>query len=182
MGLFLLVGGARSGKSRLAVEIAAARPGPVVFIATAEARDEEMTERIRRHREGRPKSWETLEEPIDLEAALSSVPDDAVVVVDCLTLWVSNVMELGRSDAQILDASRSASAVAAARPSETVVVTNEVGAGIVPANELARRYRDVLGEVNAIWGAAADRAALVVAGRALDLQTAASFAEGAPDG
>jgi adenosyl cobinamide kinase/adenosyl cobinamide phosphate guanylyltransferase len=169
MPLTLLVGGAGAGKSRLAVRLAEARGGPVVVVATAEARDEEMAERIRRHREERPPQWMTIEEPVELEAALSSVPEEAQALVDCLTLWVSNLMEQDLPDRAIEDRARKAAHLAASRSAGTVAVTNEVGSGVVPANALARRYRDVLGRVNAIWAEAADRTALVVAGQVLPL-------------
>jgi adenosylcobinamide kinase / adenosylcobinamide-phosphate guanylyltransferase len=169
MSLLLLIGGARSGKSRLAAEIAAERTGPVAVIATGEARDDEMAERIRMHRARRPQSWATIEEPVDLEAALRAVPDEALAVVDCLTLWVSNLIEKGLRDDEIEGSARSAASLAAARAGDTVVVTNEVGSGIVPTNALARRYRDLLGNVNSIWAEHSDRSALVVAGQILPL-------------
>jgi adenosyl cobinamide kinase/adenosyl cobinamide phosphate guanylyltransferase len=154
----LLIGGARSGKSALALRLA---EGEVVFIATAEPGDAEMAERIERHRAERPASWHTVEEPVDLAGALRSAPPDACVVIDCLTLWVANTMDEERA--------REAAAVAASRPGATIAITNEVGMGIVPANELAREYRDLLGRVNAIWAEAAERVLLVVAGRTLEL-------------
>jgi adenosyl cobinamide kinase/adenosyl cobinamide phosphate guanylyltransferase len=169
MGLTLLLGGAGAGKSSLAVRLAAASGGPVVVVATAEARDEEMAERIRRHRRERPSDWPTVEESLDLEAALASVPKDACALVDCLTLWVSNLIEEGLTDRNIEERARTAASMAAARPAGTVAVTNEVGSGVVPTNPVARRYRDLLGRVNGIWAEAADRAALVVAGRVLPL-------------
>jgi adenosylcobinamide kinase / adenosylcobinamide-phosphate guanylyltransferase len=169
MSLLLLIGGARSGKSRLAAEIAAEWSGPVAVIATGEGRDDEMAERIRMHRARRPRSWTTIEEPVDLDAALGGVPDEALAVVDCLTLWVSNLIEKGLRDDEIEGRARSTAGFAAARGGDTVVVTNEVGSGIVPTNTLARRYRDLLGNVNSIWAEHADRSALVVAGQILPL-------------
>ncbi|MGH2676633.1 MAG: bifunctional adenosylcobinamide kinase/adenosylcobinamide-phosphate guanylyltransferase [Actinomycetota bacterium] len=182
MGLTLLLGGAAAGKSRLAVRLAAAWGGPVVVIATAEPRDEEMAERIRRHREQRPPEWPTVEEPVDLEGALASAPEDALTLVDCLTLWVSNLMERGLSDQDIEDQARKAASLAAFRTAGTVAVTNEVGSGVVPANPVARRYRDVLGRVNAIWAEAAHRVALVVAGRLLPLSGPEALLGGADGG
>ncbi len=169
MALTLLIGGARSGKSRLAVRLAASWGGPVAVIATAEAKDEEMADRIRRHRADRPPHWETVEEPIDIEGALASVPDGSGVLLDCLTLWVSNLLERGASDADIEERAREAARTAARRPSGTVAVTNEVGWGVVPDNVLARRFSELLGRVNGIWAEEADRSALVVAGRILPL-------------
>jgi adenosylcobinamide kinase/adenosylcobinamide-phosphate guanylyltransferase len=167
-GLVFLVGGARSGKSALAVQLAAATGAPVVFVATAEARDDEMAERIARHRASRPPEWELVEEPLELRTALEAARPDATVVVDCLSLWVSNVLELGRdAEAEARDA-----AVLAAERGRTIAVSNEVGLGIVPATPLGRLYRDVLGRVNAVWADAADEALLVVAGRLLRLERA----------
>jgi len=175
MPLTLLLGGARSGKSRLAVRLAAAWGGKVVVVATGEARDEEMAERIRRHRAERPPEWATVEEPLDLEGGLAGVPEEACALVDCLTLWVSNLLERSLSDVEIEDRARKAAAMAASRAAETLAVTNEVGSGVVPVSALARRYADLLGRVNAIWAEAADRALLVVAGRVLPLDTPAAI-------
>jgi adenosylcobinamide kinase / adenosylcobinamide-phosphate guanylyltransferase len=169
MAMTLLLGGARSGKSALAERLAARWDGPVTVVATAQARDAEMAERIRRHRARRPAGWRTIEEPLDLEAALAKAPADAQVLLDCLTLWVSNLLERGLTDEQVGRQARSAAAAAATRPAPTVVVSNEVGSGIVPADPLSRRYRDLLGQVNAVWAAAADQALLLVAGRAVPL-------------
>lgn len=169
-GLLLLTGGARSGKSRLAAELASRWDGPVTFIATASAEDEDMRSRIARHREARPSGWTTTEEPLDVVGALRAAAPAACVVLDCVTLWVSNLMMHDCDDAAIRDAATVAAGVAASRSSPTIVVTNEVGAGIVPAVEIARRYRDVLGNVNQTWAAAAGRVYLTVAGCAIRLE------------
>jgi adenosyl cobinamide kinase/adenosyl cobinamide phosphate guanylyltransferase len=170
MGLELLLGGARSGKSALAVRRAAAYGGPVVFVATGTAGDAEMAERIARHRAERPAGWGTREAPLDLEAALASAPADACLIVDCLSLWVANLLERGDADAAIEEHAARAARLAAARAAPAIVVTNEVGLGIVPMHPLGRRYRDVLGRVNATFSLAAARAELVVAGRLLALE------------
>jgi adenosylcobinamide kinase / adenosylcobinamide-phosphate guanylyltransferase len=169
VSLTFLLGGARSGKSTLAVELARAWSGPVTFIATGEAGDDEMAQRIRMHQGERPAEWQTVEAPLDVREALELVSDEAAVVLDCLSLWVANL--LGRGDAgQVIESeSRAVSALAAARRSLTVAVSNEVGLGVVPNTELGRRYRDVLGRVNATWAADAEHAAFVVAGRTLRL-------------
>jgi adenosylcobinamide kinase/adenosylcobinamide-phosphate guanylyltransferase len=171
MALTFLLGGARSGKSTLAVRLASEWGGPVVFVATAERRDDpEMDARIEAHVAERPPEWETVEAPLDLGRAVAAASAEACVVVDCLTLWVSNVLEAGWSDAETEAAAAELVRVATAREAPTVVVSNEVGLGVVPDTPLGRRYRDVLGRVNAIVAAAADRALLVVAGRALELR------------
>jgi adenosyl cobinamide kinase/adenosyl cobinamide phosphate guanylyltransferase len=170
MGLTVLLGGARSGKSALASRLASETARPVIVVVTAEARDEEMTDRIRRHRDARPPAWTTVEAPIDLASAVDDVGSEASLVLDCLSLWVSNAMEAGLGDERIVDEAREIAAELAKRDAPAVVVSNEVGLGIVPVNALARRYRDTLGRVNATFVAEADRAYFLVAGKALALQ------------
>ena len=169
MSLVVLLGGARSGKSQLALKLATRASAPAVFLATGEAGDEEMADRIARHREERPASWSTVEEPVELERAIGDVDDTVTLIVDCLSLWVSNLIE-GRPVSEIETAAAAAARLAATRPGLTVAVSNEVGLGIVPDNALARAYRDVLGRVNALWVAAADEAYFVVAGRTIELE------------
>jgi adenosylcobinamide kinase / adenosylcobinamide-phosphate guanylyltransferase len=167
MAFVLLLGGARSGKSAMAVRLAADSRAPVTFIATAQAGDQEMDMRIRRHRETRQAEWRTAEAPIDVLGAVRAAAAGDFVVLDCLTLWVSNLIGQGASASDIESI---ANAIALElRGRDCVVVSNEVGLGIVPANELARSFRDILGAVNTSFAAAADRAVLMVAGRALDL-------------
>jgi len=168
----VLLGGARSGKSRLALRLASRWDGPVTFVATAEARDDEMAERVARHRAERPSEWTTVEEPVALDAALARAPAGACVVVDCLALWLSNLLELGTSSDACERAAKAAAATAATRTAPTIVVSNEVGLGVVPATPLGRSYRDLLGRVNQIWVEASTAAALVVGGRALQLEDA----------
>jgi adenosylcobinamide kinase / adenosylcobinamide-phosphate guanylyltransferase len=170
VSLTFLLGGARSGKSRLATELASSWGGAVTVVATGEARDDEMAQRIRAHRAERPSEWQTVEEPLELQVALAAVPEDAAAIVDCLSLWVANLVERGDEDEQVETRSERVVAVAQARTSPTIVVSNEVGLGVVPPTPLGRRYRDLLGRVNAQWAAAADEAAFVVAGRRLPLQ------------
>jgi adenosylcobinamide kinase / adenosylcobinamide-phosphate guanylyltransferase len=169
MPLVLLVGGARSGKSRLAVALAAQTGAPVTVLVTAESRDDEMRERIAAHRAERPPTWKTVEEPLELEQALAEVPSKDALIVDCLSFWVANVLERGDSAEAILEQGARAAALAAARAGTSIVVSNEVGMGVVPASSLGRAYRDVLGSTNRVWAEAADRAALVVAGHVLPL-------------
>jgi adenosyl cobinamide kinase/adenosyl cobinamide phosphate guanylyltransferase len=138
-------------------------------IATAEARDDDMAERIRAHRDERPQDWTTVEEPLELAHAVAAAPDEDGLVVDCLTLWVANLLDRGRAAAEVEEASRAAAARAGSRSGPTIVISNEVGLGVVPATELGRRYRDLLGRVNTEWASAAETAALVIAGRRLPL-------------
>jgi adenosyl cobinamide kinase/adenosyl cobinamide phosphate guanylyltransferase len=170
MSLTVLLGGARSGKSELSSKLAGAADLPVVVVVTAEARDEEMTERIRRHRESRPAAWLTVEAPVEVAKAVGELAPNAFVVLDCLSLWVSNAIEAKLDDDRILDEAREIASALAEREAPAVVVSNEVGLGIVPMNALARRYRDTLGRVNAAFVDAAERAYFVVAGRALALE------------
>jgi adenosyl cobinamide kinase/adenosyl cobinamide phosphate guanylyltransferase len=169
MPLVVLIGGARSGKSQLAVRLADACQQVVVFVATAEARDEEMAARIEHHRQARPETWVTVEEPLRLGRALERVEPTSCVVIDCLALWVANLLE-ERAAAEVEEEAAAAASAAAARAGLTVAVTNEVGLGLVPINALGRAYRDLLGRVNAIWADAAERVLLVVAGRTLPLE------------
>jgi adenosylcobinamide kinase/adenosylcobinamide-phosphate guanylyltransferase len=166
VSLIVLLGGARSGKSRLALGLGGAE---ATLIATARAVDAEMADRIRRHRDERPAAWTTVEEPIDLRGALAGVDPERTAVVDCLSLWTANLLEAGWRDAEVEQEAEATAALAAGRSGTTIAVSNEVGLGIVPVTPLGRRYRDVHGRVNAAWTEVADRAALVVAGRMLDL-------------
>jgi adenosylcobinamide kinase / adenosylcobinamide-phosphate guanylyltransferase len=170
MALTFLLGGARSGKSALAVRTASSWSGPVVFVATGTAGDEEMAERIRRHQAERPPGWSTVEEPVQLREALGGVPTDACLLVDCLSLWVANLLEAGWQDDAVEGEASAVARTAASREALTLVVSNEVGLGVVPETPLGRRYRDVLGRVNAIFAEAASEPLLVVAGRKIRLE------------
>jgi len=159
--LTLVLGGARSGKSRYAENLIAALPPPWTFVATADAGDAEMAERIAVHRLRRGKDWQTIEAPRDLSAALAGVAADAPVLIDCLTLWLSNRM-LAEADLEAEIARLEAALDIRLAP--VVLVSNEVGFGIVPDNELARRFRDLQGRLNQRMAARADRVVLMVAG------------------
>lgn len=168
--LTFLVGGARSGKSALALEIALRHYGPVVFVATAEPFDDDLRERIARHRHERPPEWPTVEEPVALAAALSVVDTDALVIVDCLTVWVGNLFH-HVPDADAREQQYAALLrVLSGRDGHAVVVSNEVGLGLVPAEPTSRGYRDELGRLNQRVAAIADRSLFLVAGRALSLR------------
>jgi adenosylcobinamide kinase / adenosylcobinamide-phosphate guanylyltransferase len=169
MGLTLLLGGARSGKSALALQRAGASGAPVVFIATAEALDDEMTTRIARHRAERDAAWATVEAPLDPARALAEAPPRSCVILDCLSLWVANLLQHGLAEEEVVQRAGETATLAADRRGPTIAVSNEVGMGVVPEFELGRRYRDVLGRVNAAWAERAEEALLVLAGRALTL-------------
>ena len=160
----LILGGARSGKSRFAVE----RLSPdarVVFVATAEARDEDMVKRIARHRAERPSRWSTIEEPFDLVSQLRDL-DGACdgILVDCLTLWVSNLLLRGDRDDAILEQAEALAGLIGRRRSSVTVVSNEVGEGVHPETATGLRFRDLLGGVNQRVAAACDTVVLMVAG------------------
>ena len=159
--LTLVLGGARSGKSRYAENLIAALPPPWTFVATAEAGDAEMAERIAVHRLRRGKDWQTVEAPHDLSTALAAISGEAPTVVDCLTLWLSNHM-LAEADLEAEIARLEAALDSRRAP--VVLVSNEVGFGIVPDNKLARRFRDLQGRLNQQMAARADRVVLMVAG------------------
>ncbi len=160
----LITGGARSGKSAHAIALAsvAAR---VHLIATAQALDDEMARRIAHHKAARPSAIATVEEPLDLASALASLEGRSDrVVIECLTLWVSNLMGAGCDDARILSDASAAAQRAQAASFAAIFVTDEVGSAIVPDNPVARRFRDVLGWVNQEIARAADEVLLMVAG------------------
>lgn len=166
-GLALVLGGARSGKSRFAEGLVTARPAPWLYIATARALDAEMGARIAEHRARRAPGWETAEAPLELAAALAAAPPARPVLVDCLTLWLSNALLAGRD----VEAESRRIADTLARPrGPWVVVANEVGLGIVPENALARRFRDAAGWLNQRVAAAADRVVLTVAGLPVEVK------------
>ena len=164
----LVLGGQRSGKSRHAESLVTASGLAPVYLATATAGDDEMTARIATHRERRGAAWRTVEEPLDLPAALLRESGPGFhVLADCLTVWLSNLMGAGRD----VDAEGDALVAALARVTGPVVlVSNEVGLGIVPDNALARRYADALGILNQKAAAAADRVVLMAAGLPLTLK------------
>ena len=163
MAMTLLIGGAASGKSRTASELAAKRGGEVTLIATAEALDDEMAARIERHRRDRPSGWTVVEEALALSDAVERA--EGLLIVDCLTLWVSNLLGADVDDDEILGRASGAAKACAARAEPTIVITNEVGSGIVPMHPVGRRYRDLLGRVNATFADEASTVALMVAGR-----------------
>lgn len=169
MALTFLTGGARSGKSARAVLMAEASGRDVTFVATAQARDAEMADRIRLHRAERPADWATIEAPLDLELAIAGLGATSTGIIDCLSLWVSNLLERGDSAEQIEAAAELAATACAASVADWIVVSNEVGMGLVPMHPLGRDYRDRLGRVNATFSRHAALAQFMVAGRALTL-------------
>jgi len=168
----LILGGAKSGKSRLALALAEEAGGRRVFLATAQAGDGEMRERIRRHQAERGPQWSTLEEPLDLAGALKGADAAGVVmVVDCLTLWLSNLMTVAQlADQEIEDKCRELAQLLPGLQAQVILVANEVGLGIVPDNALARAYRDLAGSLNQRLAQVCGRVILVAAGLPLALK------------
>lgn len=182
--LMLVLGGARSGKSAFALKLAQEAGGRVLYVATAQPGDEEMRWRIARHRRARPPSWRLLEEPLAVAQALAPLLDDAdIVLLDCLTIWVSNLLLSALPEGvvrgrQEVDAAETAVEEATAAllrcycqgNASFLVISNEAGMGLVPAHPLGRLFRDVLGKANQRLAAQADKVYFLLAGMALDVK------------
>ncbi len=170
-GTLLVTGGCRSGKSGYAQRWAEAQSGPRIFLATAEALDTEMSRRIGRHKARRGPEWCTVEEPLEVLEALNGLmattPRPGVVLLDCVTLWISNLMGRRVPDKSILNRVSGLAAVMPNLPCNLAVVTNEVGWGLVPGDPVSRRFRDLAGEANQILAAAADEVVCMVSGLAM---------------
>lgn len=170
-----LLGGARAGKSTRALTLAG-ESSSVCFVATAEAFDDEMRDRILVHQGERPARWQTIEAPVEVAAAVRTIAPDTTVIIDCVTLWVSNLLHAADSDpvraqAAVTTHITALLAAAGARTAPMIIVSNEVGLGIVPATPLGRHYRDLLGRANSVLASAAHRVELVVAGLPLVLKS-----------
>jgi adenosylcobinamide kinase/adenosylcobinamide-phosphate guanylyltransferase len=165
--LTLILGGARSGKSSYAEKLTTANPSPWTYIATAQAYDDEMRERIALHRSRRGEGWVTVDAPLDLVGAIEALPDHEPALIDCLTLWLTNHMLAGHD----VEAECQRLKDALSRPrGPWFVVSNEVGLGIVPDNALARRFRDAAGRLNQQVAATADSVLMMVAGLPLKVK------------
>jgi adenosylcobinamide kinase/adenosylcobinamide-phosphate guanylyltransferase len=162
--LTLYLGGAKSGKTRLALARAESQPPPRFYLATAQALDGEMDERIRRHQAERGPQWQTLESPLTPDQTLTGLAGSQVVLLDCLTLWLNNLMATETGDDQIRGRVQDLLRAIEAYAGPVIVVSNEVGGGIVPLNALARRFRDLAGETNQRFAAQAERVVMAVAG------------------
>jgi adenosyl cobinamide kinase/adenosyl cobinamide phosphate guanylyltransferase len=168
----LILGGARSGKSREAERRALRHPGPVTYIATATAEDAEMAERIRKHRSRRPSHWQTVENPEDLAATLAEeAAGNGLVLVDCLTLWLANRLHRDTDD-QLAAQTQTLTEVLGHLPGPCTLVANEVGLGIVPESPLARRFRDWAGHLNQQIADQCGEVVLMAAGLPLPLKGA----------
>lgn len=168
MALTLVLGGARSGKSRHAQHLAEQMGGRLIFIATAEAIDEEMVDRIAQHRLDRGPSWLTVEAPTDLPGAIHKyAAGDTTLLIDCVTVWLGNLIhhgcDTGAAGGALIEALADA-------PGRLLVVANEVGLGVVPDTPLGRRFRDIAGRLNQCLAAQAQNVVLVVAGIAVQIK------------
>ena len=166
-----ILGGARSGKSAYALDLAKERGRKALYIATAEANDSEMRSRILKHRALRPKYWKIVEEQLDLIAALKKEKNKyQVIIIDCLTLYLSNLMHKGLKQGAIIKRIIDTAGHIKAMNEAVIVISNEVGLGIVPENKLAREFRDIAGLANQIMAKAANEAVFIQAGIALKLK------------
>jgi len=180
--LILVTGGTRSGKSEYARIFAEALPGPRAFIATCLAIDDEMRERVRKHQQSRLKfSWETIEEPFDPASTLRDHPQFNVYLIDCLTLWLNNLLYRAREQGQTLSEEQAAAMAeelveaSVSASGSVILVTNEVGSGIVPENQDARLFRDLVGSCNQVIARAAKEVVLVSCGLPLKLKDGGIF-------
>lgn len=162
----LVIGGCRSGKSSIALDLANAQDvSEKVFIATCQPLDGEMEDRVARHQADRGDDWQTVEEPVELAKAVAdNARPGRVILVDCLTLWISNLVLADKTQDQIADKAKELAEVIQKAPCPVILVSNEVGAGIVPENALSRLFRDAAGKVNQIMAKACDQVHWVVAG------------------
>ncbi len=166
--VILVLGGASSGKSKSGLSLAAAgrsRLTPRAFVATAQPFDREMTRKITRHRAARGESWHTEEVPIDLVTWFQKHgPSYRVIVLDCITLWISNLVGQGFQDQEVLDLARDLSREIRSLSARVVIISNELGLGLVPAQRQSRRFRDLAGRVNQVLANDADEAYFVISG------------------
>ncbi|SHK66062.1 adenosylcobinamide kinase /adenosylcobinamide-phosphate guanylyltransferase [Desulfatibacillum alkenivorans DSM 16219] len=162
----LVIGGCRSGKSSIALDLANAQDvSEKVFIATCQPLDDEMEDRVARHQADRGDDWQTVEEPVELAKAVAdNARPGRVILVDCLTLWISNLVLADKTQDQIADKAKELAEAIQKAPCPVILVSNEVGAGIVPENALSRLFRDAAGKVNQIMAKACDQVQWVVAG------------------
>ena len=170
--LIFVTGGARSGKSGFAARLAEEAGGRPTYLATATPDDSEMSARIERHKAERGVGWDTVEEPIEVAAALAGIKTDGAVVLDCITLWLTNLLmeDLEGFESVAVEKAEELIRVLRGLDCTAVVVSNEVGMGIVPDNALARRFRDAAGTVNRMLASAADEVYLVVSGQPLRIK------------
>ena len=169
--LSLYLGGAKSGKTRLAMAEASTHPPQRIYLATAEARDGEMVSRIKNHQAERGTDWRTVEAPLDPAAALAAQGGAEVVMIDCLTLWLNNLLAQTEDYDEIMGKVNELSQAIEKYAGPVILVSNEVGGGIVPMNALARKFRDLSGQAHQILAAQAKKVVMVIAGLPLILKS-----------
>ncbi|MFH1692351.1 MAG: bifunctional adenosylcobinamide kinase/adenosylcobinamide-phosphate guanylyltransferase [Candidatus Omnitrophota bacterium] len=166
-----ILGGSRSGKSRLAVKLAKQKNQKVAFIATCQPLDEEMRQRIKAHQKNRPKNWKTFEEPINIAAQIHKIGDTFdVILIDCLTLWISNLLLMKFHEAKIKNEIKKILSALRKTRANSIIVSNEVGLSIVPTNKLARDFRDIAGTINQIVAQKADYVTFMMAGIPMEIK------------
>jgi adenosylcobinamide kinase/adenosylcobinamide-phosphate guanylyltransferase len=171
--LVLILGGVRSGKSRYAQQLAGGIGKRVLFLATAEASDDEMKRRIAKHKSSRPQKWRTIEEPLDISSTLRNEAVDAdVVIIDCITIWLSNLLlrDGGATEDEVMAKIDKLINAYKRGKASYIIVSGEVGMGLVPEHPMGRAFRDLLGFANQRLATAADRVVLMVAGIAVDVK------------
>lgn len=182
--IILILGGARSGKSKFAEMVARSKGGAeVIYLATSEVRDDEMEERIRKHRQTRPATWETVEEPYQVSQVLAGLPAGRVVLLDCITVLISNLLLQGENvgieekefepagkEPEVMQEIKAIIAAARKKNLDLILVSNEVGQGLIPMYKLGRQYRDIAGRVNQLLAEAADEVYLCIAGLPVEIK------------
>lgn len=168
--IIFITGAVRSGKSRFAVKLAKKSGQRVVFIATCRPGNEEMDKRISRHRKERPLDWETVEEHIDLASVIKKFRKNQLVIIDCITLWISNLLLSGQKSGFISGIIRQFLAALRETPASVIIVSNEIGWGIVPDNKLSRDFRDLIGAVHQKIAKSGDEIYLMVSGIPLKIK------------
>ena len=168
--IIFISGSVRSGKSGFAVSRAKKFKTPVVFIATCRPLDDEMKERVHKHKQNRPKTWKTIEEDMDIAAVIRRLKEKDTAILDCLTLWISNLLLAGLNEKEISRRIKDFIAALKQTPASVVIVSNEVGWGIVPDNRLSRIFRDIIGTLHQRIAAVSDEVHLMVAGIAMKIK------------
>jgi adenosylcobinamide kinase/adenosylcobinamide-phosphate guanylyltransferase len=169
-GIYFVIGGARSGKTRFALGLGMKGDGPRAYVATAEPGDPEMIKRIEMHRRERGLAWDTVEEPLDIRGRIGNGAGYPTAVIDCVTLWVSNLIEDGHDDNAIIKEAEGLIQTIGSLGMMAIVISNEVGLGIVPDNSLARRFRDIAGIVNQRMAEAAKEVFFMASGIAMRIK------------
>lgn len=166
-----ILGGVRSGKSQMAIKMAKKKNGKVAFIATCVPMDKEMKKRVSMHRKARPAHWQTFEEPEDIHSLLRKIDNKFdIIIIDCLTILVSNMLLKNLKDKDIEEKINQTMFALKRNKAEAIIVSNEVGMGIVPDNKLAREFRDIAGKINQITAKKSDEVFFMISGLPLSIK------------